>query len=71
MLPNAKVPLAVKNSANASAFSASIAEMIDSTAFDKVWERLIPVEKQGDSAKKAFAVLIKVDRAEESYEIHK
>lgn len=33
--------------------------------YEKVWERLIPVEKQGDPSKKGYAVLIKIDRAED------
>ena len=33
--------------------------------YDKVWERLIPPERQWDPDKKGWAVLIAVDRAED------
>ncbi|HEX4294912.1 MAG TPA: hypothetical protein VHZ29_12325 [Rhizomicrobium sp.] len=33
--------------------------------YDKVWERLIEPEKKADPEKKGWAVLIKVDRAED------
>jgi hypothetical protein len=33
--------------------------------YDKVWERLIEPEKKSDPEKKGWAVLIKVDRAED------
>jgi hypothetical protein len=33
--------------------------------YDKVWERLIEPERQWDKEKKGWAVLIKVDRAED------
>ena len=33
--------------------------------YDQVWNRCIPVEKSRDPEKKGFAVLIKVDRAED------
>lgn len=33
--------------------------------YDKVWERLIDPEKKSDPEKKGWAVLIKVDRAED------
>lgn len=33
--------------------------------YDKVWERLIQPEKNGDPEKKGYAVLIKVERAED------
>ena len=33
--------------------------------YEKVWERLIPPEKERDPDKKGFAVLIKIDRAED------
>ena len=33
--------------------------------YDQVWERLIEQEKKGDPEKKGYAVLIKVDRAED------
>jgi hypothetical protein len=33
--------------------------------YDKVWERLIQPEKDRDPDKKGFAVLIKIDRAED------
>lgn len=33
--------------------------------YDKVWERCIPVEKSRDPEKKGFAVLIRVERAED------
>ena len=34
-------------------------------AYEKVWERLIPPEKDWDKEKKGWAVLIKIDRAED------
>lgn len=33
--------------------------------YEKVWERLIPPEKQWDPDKKGWAVLIEIDRAED------
>jgi hypothetical protein len=33
--------------------------------YDQVWEKLIQPEKNGDPEKKGFAVLIKIDRAED------
>jgi hypothetical protein len=33
--------------------------------YDKVWERLIEPEKNGDPQKKGWAVLIKIDRSED------
>src|SRR5262249_25569239 len=33
--------------------------------YDKVWERLIEPEKKSDPEKKGWAVLIKIDRAED------
>jgi hypothetical protein len=36
-------------------------------AYDKVWERLIPGEKKWDPDKKGFAVLMKVERAEDLF----
>jgi hypothetical protein len=33
--------------------------------YDKVWERLIPPEKERDPNKGGFAVLIKIDRSED------
>ncbi len=33
--------------------------------YDRVWERLIPPEKERDPDKAGFAVLIKIDRAED------
>lgn len=33
--------------------------------YDKVWERLIEPEKKSDAEKKGYAVLIKVERAED------
>ena len=33
--------------------------------YEKVWERLIPPEKQWDPDKKGWAVLIKIERAED------
>jgi hypothetical protein len=33
--------------------------------YDKVWERLIDAEKNGDKEKKGWAVLIKVERSED------
>jgi hypothetical protein len=35
------------------------------TVYDKVWERLIEAEKKSDPEKKGWAVLIKIDRAED------
>ena len=35
--------------------------------YDTVWERLIPQEKKWDPDKKGFAVLIKVERAEDLF----
>ncbi len=35
--------------------------------YDKVWERLIPGEKKWDPDKKGFAVLLKVERAEDLF----
>ena len=33
--------------------------------YEEVWERLIQLEKDRDPEKKGFAVLIKIDRAED------
>ena len=33
--------------------------------YEKVWERLVPTEKNGDPEKKGYAILIKVSRAED------
>ena len=33
--------------------------------YDKVWERLIPPEKERDPDKKGFAVLVKIERSED------
>jgi hypothetical protein len=33
--------------------------------YDKVWERLIDAEKNGDKDKNGWAVLIKIDRSED------
>jgi len=35
--------------------------------YDRVWERLIEPEKKGDPEKKGWAVLIKVERAEDLF----
>jgi hypothetical protein len=37
------------------------------SVYDKVWERLIPGEKKWDPDKKGFAVLLKVERAEDLF----
>ncbi len=33
--------------------------------YDQVWQRLIPQEKDRDPQKKGFAVLVKIERAED------
>jgi hypothetical protein len=48
-------------------FYGTIAVHKSGPVYDKVWERLIPGEKKWDPDKKGFAVLLKVERAEDLF----
>jgi hypothetical protein len=48
-------------------FFGTVAVHRSGSVYDKVWERLIPSEKKWDPDKKGFAVLLKVERAEDLF----
>jgi hypothetical protein len=48
-------------------FFGTVAVHKSGSVYDKVWERLIPGEKQWDPDKKGFAALLKVERAEDLF----